>query len=520
MIKEIKPIKLTLADGSAKSMITAVGSVKIESLFDSTKSCVRHGVYMCSGLKQNLLSGVAMYDYGINFHTGKDGLYFDVHRGRMLAKQVRRKWILKISKSLVTAFNVSSYQMWHRHLGHPNERVLRNLVKSNACHDLPDSIGPTVPCKVCADAKSTKSSSIGPSFRTHDRILHLVVADLCGLFQEKSIGGAQYFIQIRDVFSTFVCVTPLINKYDATGVIKRYVAEVERLMGEKIVCWRNAGGGEFLNKELGSFFTSHGILLDKTLRYFHKQAGVIERAQRTIQSTMRCLLFGSDLPKLFWGLAATTAAYLHNRIPNVNMDGKTPQELLLREKPLVGHLRVFGSWAFVHIPQELRTKLDHRVVKCKFVGYLARSKGWQFWNPVTKEFIESAHAKWLDEDNETKAQTTNNGPIPDPPSDINQLLNPEGDDAFTNLVAVLETLELNDQRITEGIRQQDAMGESVRVLAAGIAQKLPRSYKLAMKSVEADRWQEACGKEITMLRKMGVWKEERISDGKRAVSSK
>lgn len=88
MIKEIKPIKLTLADGSAKSMITAVGSVKIESLFDSTKSCVRHGVYMCSGLKQNLLSGVAMYDYGINFHTGKDGLYFDVHRGRMLAKQV------------------------------------------------------------------------------------------------------------------------------------------------------------------------------------------------------------------------------------------------------------------------------------------------------------------------------------------------------------------------------------------------------------------------------------------------
>lgn len=172
--------------------------------------------------------------------------------------------------------------MWHRRLGHPNDRVLRSLVKSDACHDLPESIVPTVPCEVCADAKSTKSLAIGPSFRTHDRILHLVVAHLCGPFQEKSVGGAQYFIQIRDVFSTFVRVTPLINKYDAAGVIKKYVAEVERLTGERIVYWRNDGGGEFLNKELESFFTSHGISLEKTIRYFHEQAGVIERSQRTI----------------------------------------------------------------------------------------------------------------------------------------------------------------------------------------------------------------------------------------------
>lgn len=358
-IKEIDPIKLTLADGSAKSMITAVGSVRVDSPYDATKSCIRHRVYMCRDLKHNLLSGVSIFEDGVNFHTGSDGLYFDVEGGRMRAKQVKRKWVLKISKTSVTVCNVSSYDMWHRRLGHPNDRVLRNLINSNACHDLPESIGPTVPCEVCADAKSTKTSSIGPTFRTHDRPLHLMVADLCGPFQEKSVGGAQYFLQIRDMFLTFVRVTPLINKYDATGVIKRYVAEVERLTDLRIVYWRNDGGGEFLNKELETFFTSHGISLEKTIRYFHEQAGIIEQSQRTIQSIMRCLLFGSDLPKSFWSLAATTAAYLHNRIPNVNTDGKTPQELLLKEKPSVGHLRVFGSWAYVHIPQELRKKLDH-----------------------------------------------------------------------------------------------------------------------------------------------------------------
>lgn len=505
-IKEITPIKLTLADGSAKSMITAVGSVRVESPFDSTKFCIRHQVYMCKDLKHNLLSGVAMFEDGVNFHTGAKGLYFDVSNGRMLAKQLKRKWILKISNPSVAVYNISSYQMWHRRLGHPNNRVLRILVKSNACHDLPVSIGPSVPCEVCADAKSTRSSSIGPSFRIHDRILPLVVVDLCGPFQEKSIGGAQYFLQIRDVFSTFVQVTPLINKYDATGVIKRYVAEVERLTGKKIMYWRNDGGGEFLKKELETFFTSHGISLEKTLRYFHEQAGVIERSQRTIQSIMRCLLFDTDLPKSFWSLAATTAAYLHNRLPNVNTDGKTPQEILLNEKPSIGHLRVFWSWAFVHVPQELRKKLDHRAIKCRFVGYLARSKGWQFWNPVTKEFVESAHAKWLNEvGDKPNTPIGDDSPVPDPPSDINRLLNPV-ESAFTSLVTILETMKLDDSSITEGIRMQDAMSESVRTLAAGLAQKLPKSYKLAMKSDEADKWNEACEKKFKCC---DAWESEK-----------
>lgn len=281
------------------------------------------------------------------------------------------------------------------------------------------------------------------------------------------------------------------------------------------------GGGEFLNKELESFFTTQGISLEKTLRYFHEQAGIIERAQRTIQSTMRCLLFGSDLPKSFWSMAATTAAYLHNRTPNTNTGAKTPQEILLNEKPSVGHLRVFGSWAFVHVPQELRKKLDHRAIKCRFVGYLPRSKGWQFWNPATNLFLESAHAKWLSEgDAQDDAPRKTDEPIPDPPSDINKLLNYADGDAFSNLVTILETLKLDDARITERVREQDTLSESVRVLAAGLANKLPRSYKLAMKGVESDQWGAACDKEIEMLRRMKVWKEVELPTGKRAVSSK
>lgn len=74
----------------------------------------------------------------------------------------------------------------------------------------------------------------------------------------------------------FVIVTLLVNKYNATRAIKNYVFEVEQLAGERIVYWRNDGGGEFLNKEVEKFFTEWGISLKKIVRYFHEQVGIIE----------------------------------------------------------------------------------------------------------------------------------------------------------------------------------------------------------------------------------------------------
>lgn len=311
-LQEIEPIPVTLANGSSKAMITGVGRARVESPYNSSMGCVLPRVYYCKALKHNLVSGVSMFDLKKFFHTDERGLGFNVDGGLMRAKIVSRKWVLRVSCPGVTIRSVNSYDTWHQQLGHPHDRVLQAMAQSNMVLGLPDRLGPATPCETCAKAKSTKSTAIGPFFCRHDRILHLVVADLCGPFQERSVVGAQYFNQIRDVYSTFVRVSPLVNKYDATSVVKSYVAEVERLTGEKIVYWRKDGGGEFLNKSLETFFVEKGISLEKTLRYHHEQAGIIERSQRTVQSIMQCLLFGSDLPISFWSLAATKAAYLHN----------------------------------------------------------------------------------------------------------------------------------------------------------------------------------------------------------------
>jgi hypothetical protein len=46
-------------------------------------------------------------------------------------------------------------------------------------------------------------------------------------------------------------------------------------------------------------------------------------------------------------------------------------------KPDLRHLRVFDSFAYVHIPKEKRKKLDAKAEKCILVGYSYKQKGLQ-----------------------------------------------------------------------------------------------------------------------------------------------
>ena len=46
---------------------------------------------------------------------------------------------------------------------------------------------------------------------------------------------------------------------------------------------------------------------------------------------------------------------------------------------------MFGCLAYVHIPDELRSKLDPKAKKCVFIGYSLEQKGYRCYNPLTRE---------------------------------------------------------------------------------------------------------------------------------------
>ena len=73
------------------------------------------------------------------------------------------------------------------------------------------------------------------------------------------------------------------------------------------------------------------------------------------------------------------------RTPTAVVHDMTPEEKFCGRKPNLGHLKVFGYIAYVHVLDELRTKLDPKAEKCVFIGYSLEQKGYKCYNPVTRQ---------------------------------------------------------------------------------------------------------------------------------------
>ncbi|KAJ4721876.1 ABC transporter B family protein [Melia azedarach] len=75
---------------------------------------------------------------------------------------------------------------------------------------------------------------------------------------------------------------------------------------------------------------------------------------------VRSMMHEKNLPKKFWAEAVYTSVYLQNRLPTHAIEGKTPIEAWSGLKPSVGHLKVFGSVCYVHVPDVKRDKLSKK----------------------------------------------------------------------------------------------------------------------------------------------------------------
>ena len=100
---------------------------------------------------------------------------------------------------------------------------------------------------------------------------------------------------------------------------------------------------------------------------------------------VRCMLKFKQLLKEFWAKPVATAVYILNRCPTRNVRDKTPEEAWSGRKPSIRHFKIFGCIAYVHVPDQLRKKLDDKSEKCNFIGYNTDSKPYKLYNPENKE---------------------------------------------------------------------------------------------------------------------------------------
>lgn len=175
--------------------------------------------------------------------------------------------------------------------------------------------------------------------------------------QTESIGGARYFLLLKDDFSHYRFLYFLKQKSEVAENVKNFVNRMQRESGHNIRNFRSDNGTEFVNKDLKMFFNKMGIVHQRTVPYTPEQNGTAEREMRTIVESARTMIHCKRMDLKFWAEAENSAVHVLNRTGTSTVSGKSPYELWHGNKAKIGHLRIFGAEVFVHVPERKATEI-------------------------------------------------------------------------------------------------------------------------------------------------------------------
>ena len=284
--------------------------------------------------------------------------------------------------------------LWHKRLGHHNYDDIKLMISKNLVDGLvlDSKTSPDPICEPCLAGKM-HANPFSPSKNRATELLELIHTDVhqIGI---TSPSGYNYWISFIDDHCRFKVLIPMKRKSDAFTAFKSFKAYAENKIGKKIKCLRIDKGGEYMSNEFGSYLDACGITRQYTCRNRPQQNGVAERANRLFEERIVALLNESGLSKKFWVECLAALVHVLNACPTSALVGKTPFEVWNKRKPSVGHLRVWGCLAYVHVQKDKREKLGSHMEKCVFIGYPEGYKGWKFYNPVTKKVVISERAEF------------------------------------------------------------------------------------------------------------------------------
>lgn len=105
-----------------------------------------------------------------------------------------------------------------------------------------------------------------------------------------------------------------------------------------------------------------------------------------------------------------TEAHVINRLPQAKLGFLSPYQVLYKREPTLSHFRVFGCVCYVFVPDQLRTKLEKKAIRCIFTGYDEQKKGWRCVDPTTNKAYVSPHVVF---DEASSWWSTENVVLPD-----------------------------------------------------------------------------------------------------------
>lgn len=449
----------------------------------------------------------------------------------------------------------NSADLWHRRLGHISKSRMERLVSEGILDTLDYTNSNT--CVQCIKGKQTKQKKLG-AIRSKD-VLELIHTDICGPFPIASRNGQRYFISFIDDYSRYGYLYLIHEKSESLDTFKSYKAEVENQLGKKIKCVRSDRGGEYYGRYDGSgvqrpgpfanFLEECGIVPQYTMPGTPSMNGVAERRNRTLLDMVRSMISHSTLPESFWGEALKTAVYLLNRVPTKAV-AKTPYEMWTGRKPSLKHLHVWGCPAEARPYRPNEGKLDSKTVSSYFIGYSERSRGFKFYNPITKFIFETGTATFFEdvefggedkvrnivfEEGSSQMEQSISIPIivPEYVQDFTPVTTPE-----TIQVPIEDNIdELPHEDQTQQPQEPMPLRRSTRErrsaipndyvvylqeheFSIGVMDDDPVTFHDAMKSSNSHKWIEAMKEEYKSMQDNHVWDLVPLPAGKKPIGSK
>lgn len=414
----------------------------------------------------------------------------------------------------------NSLQQWHRRLGHINIAQIKAMVKKNLVSGIDFTNERDFFCQECQVGKFKRSSHPLTEKRAIEKgeCFHI---DLCGPMEETGVGGAKYFMALKDEASTFRMVYFIAQKSEVDEKLGEFFDYVENFLNTKVKRIRSDNGTEFTGGSTQKVLSKRGIVMERIAPYTPQQNGMIERENRIIQESARTMLLSSGLNKSLWPEAVRTAVYVLNRSTNSRSPNVTPYEQWFGKKPQLGHLKVFGTIGYAHIPKIHRKKWDPKAKQVFLVGFEPTSKNFRLFDPESKKVFISCDVKFnenfirseyltLAEDETVydKTKEANEGDLHKPTeksttegeSSANDT-NHVGDELLTDDDD--ESVETNEPRkLRQNPKQTDFYRADFALSAISIE---PTTYQEAKNSSESNNWMKAIQDELDSLKENDTW---------------
>nr|GFA78161.1 zinc finger, CCHC-type [Tanacetum cinerariifolium] len=272
------------------------------------------------------------------------------------------------------------------------------MTTKNLVQGIPSIKHSTDICDICLIGKHARIPFPQQAKYRSKTALDLIYGDLCGQIPPPTLSGKRYIFLLVDDYSRYKWEYFLNSKDQAFGVFKEFKTRAKKEHETKIKTFRTDRGGEFTSNEFHKYCRENGIIRQLTAPYSPQQNGVVERKNRTILSTTRCMMKATGMPQHFWAEAVRHAILLLNCTPTKSLEDVTPYEALKGRKPNLQHIRIFGCITYAKVPSRSLTKLDDRSIQMEYLGSELGSKAYRLFEPIKKKIYVSRDVKFKEDE--------------------------------------------------------------------------------------------------------------------------